>query len=82
MPPESQYWFRAKRYGYGWGLPLRWQGWAVLVAFFVLLAAGNLWLLTFRHSPGFFLAYLVILCGALFGVCYAKGEPPQWRWGR
>ena len=45
MPPESEYWFRAKKYGWGWGLPLKWQGWAVLIAFFALLAAGNVWLL-------------------------------------
>ena len=82
MPRESEYWFRAKRYGWGWGLPLKWQGWVVLVAFSVLLAAGNLWLLSPTKSPVLFFGYTVILCGALVGVCYAKGEPPKWRWGR
>jgi hypothetical protein len=24
---NPRYWFRAKRYGMGWGLPLAWQGW-------------------------------------------------------
>jgi hypothetical protein len=28
----SRYWFPAKRYGWGWGLPVTWQGWAVLAA--------------------------------------------------
>lgn len=23
-------WFPAKRYGWGWGLPVTWQGWVVL----------------------------------------------------
>jgi hypothetical protein len=32
-------WFRAKRYGYGVGLPLKWQGWA-LIAFYLLALAG------------------------------------------
>ena len=82
MPPESEYWFRAKKYGWGWGLPLKWQGWAVLVGFFVLLAAGDLWLLTLTLNPVLFVGYLVVLTGALLGVCYAKGEPPKWRWGR
>jgi hypothetical protein len=82
MPPESEYWFGAKKYGWGWGLPLKWQGWAVLGAFFVLLAAGNLWLLTLTFSPILFLCYLALLTAALIGVCYAKGEPPKWRWGR
>ena len=26
------YWFPAKRYGYGWGLPHTWQGWIVFFA--------------------------------------------------
>ena len=82
MSPESAYWFRAKRYGWGWGLPLRWQGWAVLVAFFALLAAGNIWLFSPQHSPFVFLIYVAVLSAALIGICYAKGEPPKWRWGR
>ena len=82
MPPESEYWFRAKKYGWGWGLPLKWQGWAVLVAFFVLLGAGNVWLLSPTKSPLWFMGYVVVLTAALIGICYAKGEPPKWRWGR
>ena len=82
MPPESEYWFRAKKYGWGWGLPLKWQGWAVLIAFFVLLVVGNVWLLSPTKSPLLFLGYVVVLGAALVGVCYAKGEPPKWRWGR
>lgn len=30
-------WFPAKKYGYGWGLPVKWQGW---VAFIGLLGLG------------------------------------------
>lgn len=30
-------WFPAKKFGYGWGLPLKWQGW---VAFLGLLGLG------------------------------------------
>ena len=54
----------------------------MLVAFFALLAAGNIWLLSPTQSPVLFLGYMVVLCAALVGVCYAKGEPPKWRWGR
>ena len=28
-------WFAPKRYGYGSGLPISWQGWAVLLGFAV-----------------------------------------------
>ena len=61
---------------------MTWQGWAVLVAFFTLLAVGNIWLLSPTHSPVVFLAHTGVLAAALIGVCYAKGEPPKWRWGR
>lgn len=37
-PPK--YWFPAKQYGWGWGLPNAWQGWAVLAGFGLLLAAA------------------------------------------
>ncbi len=37
---EHVYWFPAKRYGWGWGLPAVWQSWLVLIGFFVLLGAG------------------------------------------
>ena len=37
MPPDdSRYWFPAKRYGWGWGLPATWEGWAVMAGFFRL----------------------------------------------
>jgi len=26
MQTERDYWFPAKRYGWGWGIPNRWQG--------------------------------------------------------
>ena len=36
MSAETRYWFRAKRYGWGWGLPCSWQGW---VFFLIWLGA-------------------------------------------
>jgi hypothetical protein len=41
MPIEPPYWFPAKRYGWGWGLPMTWQGWLVLAAFLALVVAGT-----------------------------------------
>lgn len=31
-------WFAPKRFGYGAGLPLRWQGWALLASYLCVLA--------------------------------------------
>lgn len=80
MSSEQRHWFPAKRYGWGWGLPVTWQGWAVLVAFFVLLAGGAIFLLPSPH-PAMFVAYSAVLSAVLIAVCWVKGEPPRWRWG-
>lgn len=81
MLESSKYWFPAKRYGWGWGLPCAWQGWAVLTAY-VLVIAGILRFLAPTHRIG-----LVLLCAAaatavLCMVCWFKGEPLRWRWGK
>jgi len=36
---EKKFWFPAKRYGWGWGLPCRWQGWVVLLIYLLLILA-------------------------------------------
>lgn len=80
MADGRRYWFRAKRYGWGWGLPLVWQGWVVMALFFALLAAGAVVLLP-SHGPVMFVGYTILLSALLVAVCWAKGEPPRWRWG-
>jgi len=75
----TQFWFPAKRYGWGWGVPTVWQGWAVLVAFFVLLAVAAAIFLPAQR--GAFVACTSLLSLLLVAVCWAKGEPPRWRWG-
>jgi hypothetical protein len=80
MPPEAKYWFPAKRYGWGWGLPARWQGWVVMAAYFVLLVAGVL-LFPPHAKPVGFVVSILVLTAVLTGVCWLTGEPPRWRWG-
>jgi hypothetical protein len=78
--PGENYWFGAKRYGWGWGLPLRWEGWVVLVAFIGLLVGGS-FLFPPDRALVSYLGYTSILVVILLAVCWAKGEPPRWRWG-
>lgn len=75
------YWFPAKRYGWGWGLPSSWQGWLVLAAFFGLLGLGFV-LFPPKTDAGPFIAYVLVLSALLVGICGLKGEPPRWRWGK
>ena len=37
---DGKPWFAQKRYGYGAGLPIAWQGWAVLGAWLLALLTG------------------------------------------
>lgn len=80
MSDEHRYWFPAKRYGWGWGLPTRWQGWLVL-AIFVLLVAVLVRVFPPHAALGPFVFGVLVLIVALMAICYAKGEPPKWRWG-
>ena len=80
MPEQEQkYWFRAKRYGWGWGLPITWQGWAVFVAWFALFLPAIRYFIPRR--PAAFLVFTVVMSLLLIAICYKTGEPPRWRWG-
>ena len=81
MSDERQYWFRARDYGWGWGLPLTWQGWVVFIVFLLLVAIGALVLLP-RYGPPIFFPYILLLIGVLGGICWLTGEPAGWRWGK
>lgn len=77
--PEKKIWFPAKRYGWGWGPPTCWQGWAVLLLWVAMVFASTL--LLGRHPVW----QVVCLCGLillLMLVCFWKGEKPRWRWGK
>jgi hypothetical protein len=75
---QDQYWFRAKRYGWGWGRPLTWEGWTVLAGYLALVLAP---LAMGESGAGLSVAAAVIGAPLLLLVCYRKGEPPKWRWG-
>jgi hypothetical protein len=77
----ARYWFPSKTYGWGWGLPTSWQGWVVLVVYTVLLGAGAFLVRPDEHPLGY-IGYCGVLTIGLIGICYAKGEPPRWRWGK
>lgn len=76
----SKYWFHAKRYGWGWGLPSAWQGWVVLLGYLALVLAGIPFVQASRGNI-IYLAYVAILTAALIAICWLTGEPPRWRWG-
>jgi hypothetical protein len=52
-----------------------------MALFFLLLAVGLFIFLPAGREVDFLL-YTVVLVVLLIAVCYAKGEPPRWRWGK
>lgn len=82
MADEPPYWFPAKTYGWGWGLPVRWQGWLVLGAYLTLVLAG-IGYFESRGNRSSLWAYLVVLTVVLIVIVALKGERPlRWRWGK
>jgi hypothetical protein len=74
------YWFYAKRYGWGWGLPATWQGWVVFVAWLGVFAPVAPLLAGSGHWIAFWI-FVTAMSAGLIAICYWKGEPPRWRWG-
>ena len=77
---ENDIWFPAKKYGWGWGPPCRWQGWVVSAVWLALLCLGGIFLAP--RSIGLYVLYAVALGIALLIVLFLKGERPRWRWGK
>lgn len=71
-----RYWFAAKQYGWGWGLPTAWQGWLTMGLYLLGVTVAAL----FGDERAFFMS-IGVLTLLLIAVCAIKGEPPRWRWG-
>jgi drug/metabolite transporter (DMT)-like permease len=79
---EKEIWFPAKRYGWGWGLPIAWQGWAVTIAYIIMLFGGVYIAKTNTTLSGAaFVLYFIGITVVLIGICWLKGEKPGWHWG-
>ncbi len=73
-------WFAPKTYGYGSGMPIRWQGWVVMAVFLAATVCAAVWLVP-ANIP-LFLVLVAIASAALMVVCaqHTRGGW-KWRWG-
>ena len=69
-------WFAHKRYGYGAGLPISWQGWALTIAYVGLMILASLYI---RRSPVAYFSIVVMLTAALIAIA-ARTTKGGWRW--
>jgi hypothetical protein len=81
MRQSPQIWFAAKTYGWGWGAPVCWQGWLVLGAYIAAVALTSVYFPPGTHLLAYLLC-MALATAALLAVCWLKGEPPAWRWGK
>ena len=69
-------WFLPKRYGYGSGRPIAWQGWAVTIAYAsVAILIG----IALHDRPAQLVAALVPVTTVLLVIC-ARTTRGGWRW--
>ena len=73
MGESRPYWFPAKQHGWGWRLPVKWQGWLVLMAFALAQAVGPFLLPPQKGALAYSL-YAGALTIAFLAVCWVKGE--------
>ena len=79
---DKEIWFRAKKYGVGWGFPITWKGWGILVVYIALVFLGGLFVKTSPFLIILFVIYVFILSGIFLYICLKKGEKPDIRWGK
>lgn len=77
------YWFRAKRFGWGW-TPVSWQGWVTTVVYIGLLVHEVLRASEGAQSEGGMVSTLALpfigISILFFSLCWITGERPRWRW--
>lgn len=78
----KKYWFRRKRYGWGW-VPSSWEGWVTMFVFVlaVVIVFSNIGSNEAAIGVLRSIIAIIILTLALIGVCFWKGEKPRWQWG-
>ncbi|MFW2349088.1 hypothetical protein [Qipengyuania sp.] len=81
--PDDGAWFAPKRFGYGAGLPIARQGWALLAGYFAILGLGVL-LVQWDRQAGLVgaIALIVPATIVLFVIAARKTRGGwRWRWG-
>jgi len=63
---EKKIWFPAKKYGFGWGFPVTWQGWTVLLSYILLIIFGIKNVTGSAGQVRFFFVYVVFLTALIY----------------
>ena len=79
MSDDGPQWFAPKRYGYGSGLPIAWQGWAVTAVYIAIV------LIALRLVPSRPIIILAVIVPATVTLIVITARTTRggwrWRWG-
>ena len=73
-------WFAPKMFGIGAGLPIAWQGWALLGGYLALVASLSA-LLAERHPAIFAVSVAILTIGLVAIAAQHTRGGWRWRWG-
>ncbi len=78
-------WFGARKYGWGWGFPITWQGWLVLIGYLGFIVYDFIRLNNTQHSVSDllinFVPDIIVATIVLVGIAYFTSGKPRWHWG-
>ena len=79
---KNELWFKRKKYGWGW-TPANGKGRLVIILYSIAVAIDPFLAKKQQTEMSIpvFLGITALLTLALFGICYWKGEKPEWQWG-
>ena len=77
---EKGPWFRAKRFGYGAGLPFKWQGWVVLGVYTLTLIGLIVISNQDGVAPKIFALVLIPITTVILLVIVRKRTEGGWKW--
>ncbi|MCC2976987.1 hypothetical protein LK533_09915 [Sphingomonas sp. PL-96] len=77
---DDDAWFAPKRFGYGAGLPIAWQGWVLIGAYGVAISLAGRFLAP-THPRGFGVVVVVLTAVVVaLAAAHTRGGW-RWRWG-
>jgi hypothetical protein len=73
---EGPRWFRAKRFGWGAGVPVAWQGWAVIALYLAIVCGATVLLKDHRVAKW----ATIVPATMMFMLICARTTRDGWRW--
>jgi len=73
---DGRAWFAPKRYGFGSGRPVTWQGWTVTILYLAIVVGLSVW---FKDRRLQMMAAIALPTLAFLTIC-ARTTRGGWRW--